>query len=141
MPATSRPPRRRARCPAATPAAPTSRPCTPRRAAARPATAWASHRPPSAPPPAATRPARSEEHTSELQSQFHLVCRLLPEKKRHCLHPAPRSRPTPSAAGPYRRLTSVGLPRPPLAAATAPWFTVRVCLTAPAHLARRLCAT
>src|SRR5689334_24320344 len=24
---------------------------------------------------------RSEEHTSELQSQFHLVCRLLPEKK------------------------------------------------------------
>src|SRR5438309_7994323 len=25
--------------------------------------------------------ARSEEHTSELQSQFHLVCRLLPEKK------------------------------------------------------------
>src|SRR5689334_24009388 len=28
------------------------------------------------------RPAfRSEEHTSELQSQFHLVCRLLLEKK------------------------------------------------------------
>src|SRR6267143_5998261 len=26
-------------------------------------------------------PARSEEHTSELQSQFHLVCRLLLEKK------------------------------------------------------------
>src|SRR5689334_23761117 len=25
--------------------------------------------------------SRSEEHTSELQSQFHLVCRLLPEKK------------------------------------------------------------
>src|SRR5689334_24111532 len=29
---------------------------------------------------------RSEEHTSELQSQFHLVCRLLLEKKK----PAPR---------------------------------------------------
>src|SRR5689334_24863669 len=31
-----------------------------------------------------TRPpaeVRSEEHTSELQSQFHLVCRLLLEKK------------------------------------------------------------
>src|SRR5689334_24543496 len=32
---------------------------------------------------------RSEEHTSELQSQFHLVCRLLLEKKncqtRNCL--------------------------------------------------------
>src|SRR5689334_24789568 len=25
---------------------------------------------------------RSEEHTSELQSQFHLVCRLLREKKK-----------------------------------------------------------
>src|SRR6267143_2876279 len=28
------------------------------------------------------RPFRSEEHTSELQSQFHLVCRLLLEKKK-----------------------------------------------------------
>src|SRR5690554_7401884 len=26
---------------------------------------------------------RSEEHTSELQSRPHLVCRLLPEKKNH----------------------------------------------------------
>src|SRR5689334_23541317 len=29
-----------------------------------------------------TRWSRSEEHTSELQSQFHLVCRLLLEKKK-----------------------------------------------------------
>src|SRR6266481_6788714 len=28
------------------------------------------------------RVERSEEHTSELQSQFHLVCRLLLEKKK-----------------------------------------------------------
>src|SRR5690625_5602823 len=28
-------------------------------------------------------PQRSEEHTSELQSRGHLVCRLLPEKKKH----------------------------------------------------------
>src|SRR5689334_23458500 len=28
---------------------------------------------------------RSEEHTSELQSQFHLVCRLLLEKKKRGL--------------------------------------------------------
>src|SRR2546429_9868013 len=28
------------------------------------------------------RPFRSEEHTSELQSRLHLVCRLLLEKKR-----------------------------------------------------------
>src|SRR5689334_23531620 len=29
---------------------------------------------------------RSEEHTSELQSQFHLVCRLLLEKKKNYKH-------------------------------------------------------
>src|SRR5699024_11971685 len=28
-------------------------------------------------------PGRSEEHTSELQSRFDLVCRLLLEKKKH----------------------------------------------------------
>src|SRR5689334_24826825 len=32
--------------------------------------------------PACRRVPRSEEHTSELQSQFHLVCRLLLEKKK-----------------------------------------------------------
>src|SRR2546422_6369343 len=31
--------------------------------------------------PAATSSSRSEEHTSELQSRLHLVCRLLLEKK------------------------------------------------------------
>src|SRR2546422_5035036 len=31
----------------------------------------------------ADRPGRSEEHTSELQSRLHLVCRLLLEKKKH----------------------------------------------------------
>src|SRR6267154_6624058 len=33
-------------------------------------------------PPAWTCTARSEEHTSELQSPVHLVCRLLLEKKK-----------------------------------------------------------
>src|SRR6266481_7140415 len=33
--------------------------------------------------PAIASGARSEEHTSELQSQFHLVCRLLLEKQHH----------------------------------------------------------
>src|SRR5438309_9325891 len=33
-------------------------------------------------------PDRSEEHTSELQSQFHLVCRLLLEKKKKLVTPA-----------------------------------------------------
>src|SRR5689334_24138371 len=32
------------------------------------------------------RHGRSEEHTSELQSQFHLVCRLLLEKKKKKIH-------------------------------------------------------
>src|SRR6267143_6598136 len=32
--------------------------------------------------PVPCNPPRSEEHTSELQSQFHLVCRLLLEKKK-----------------------------------------------------------
>src|SRR2546422_4456351 len=39
-------------------------------------------RPP--PPPRAAR--RSEEHTSELQSRLHLVCRLLLEKKKKLKH-------------------------------------------------------
>src|SRR2546422_2368682 len=30
--------------------------------------------------------SRSEEHTSELQSRLHLVCRLLLEKKKHVLN-------------------------------------------------------
>src|SRR5689334_24757890 len=33
-------------------------------------------------PTSRTAAGRSEEHTSELQSQFHLVCRLLLEKKK-----------------------------------------------------------
>src|SRR3989449_6676367 len=33
-------------------------------------------------------PGRSEEHTSELQSRLHLVCRLLLEKKKNDLHEA-----------------------------------------------------
>src|SRR3989449_8435458 len=38
---------------------------------------------PNAPkPPAASLVRRSEEHTSELQSRLHLVCRLLLEKKK-----------------------------------------------------------
>src|SRR2546422_2476896 len=33
--------------------------------------------------PVVVRPQRSEEHTSELQSRLHLVCRLLLEKKKY----------------------------------------------------------
>src|SRR5699024_11752641 len=38
-----------------------------------------------APPSCAAVPVRSEEHTSELQSRFDLVCRLLLEKKNNHL--------------------------------------------------------
>src|SRR2546429_1136268 len=37
---------------------------------------------------AAREPRRSEEHTSELQSRLHLVCRLLLEKKKNNNHHA-----------------------------------------------------
>src|SRR5438309_8696437 len=46
-----------------------------RRAPPRALSAWGTAR--------RTSAWRSEEHTSELQSQFHLVCRLLLEKKKH----------------------------------------------------------
>src|SRR3712207_7418416 len=36
-------------------------------------------------PPPPRRLSRSEEHTSELQSRQYLVCRLLLEKKKHCV--------------------------------------------------------
>src|SRR5689334_24306778 len=48
-----------------------------RRPAGGPSRQGANHR---AEPESSSR--RSEEHTSELQSQFHIVCRLLLEKKK-----------------------------------------------------------
>src|SRR2546430_4496161 len=55
--------------------------------------------------PVARQPARSEEHTSELQSQSNLVCRLLLEKKKRKvpnlladLNRAPLCRTIPGAA-------------------------------------------
>src|SRR2546429_3385786 len=41
--------------------------------------------------PAVYKLYRSEEHTSELQSRLHLVCRLLLEKKKRTLQPMPSS--------------------------------------------------
>src|SRR2546430_13498438 len=50
------------------------------------------------------RPPRSEEHTSELQSQSNLVCRLLLEKKKTTnIHTAPLP-PTPSTVPTTSRL-------------------------------------
>src|SRR5699024_11351144 len=44
----------------------------------------------------AAPPLRSEEHTSELQSRFELVCRLLLEKKKKHTEPSSRSESDPS---------------------------------------------
>src|SRR5438067_7285944 len=44
---------------------------------------------------------RSEEHTSELQSRFDLVCRLLLEKKKHSIAPQCHSRKNDDAACAY----------------------------------------
>src|SRR2546427_3547512 len=43
--------------------------------------------------PVAVHPDRSEEHTSELQSQSNLVCRLLLEKKKKSLNRLPSPSP------------------------------------------------
>src|SRR2546422_1584032 len=43
--------------------------------------------------PCAGQLPRSEEHTSELQSRLHLVCRLLLEKKKPCRLGPPRLYP------------------------------------------------
>src|SRR5438309_6161232 len=51
--------------------------------------------------------SRSEEHTSELQSQFHLVCRLPLEKKKRISSPPPTNpTPIPPTTDTTRTLTS-----------------------------------
>src|SRR5438876_7147287 len=51
--------------------------------------------------------ARSEEHTSELQSPVHLVCRLLLEKKKTLHHQRPfDSRKSPRVSVPLRSVIS-----------------------------------
>src|SRR2546430_3195142 len=81
--------------------------------------------------PLINRGDRSEEHTSELQSQSNLVCRLLLEKKKHrwlpawtvsratancqpCLPPQARvPPPAPPLPGPAPPALPPGLPPPP----------------------------
>src|SRR5438309_5384968 len=49
----------------------------------------------------AAKYVRSEEHTSELQSQFHLVCRLLLEKKKNIKQTTQRKQNIITTADPY----------------------------------------
>src|SRR2546422_1674983 len=51
-------------------------------------------------PGGASGHVRSEEHTSELQSRLHLVCRLLLEKKKSSSPPLPPTRSPSRAASP-----------------------------------------
>src|SRR2546429_3813072 len=51
---------------------------------------------------ASSRPTRSEEHTSELQSRLHLVCRLLLEKKKPTTSPLARRNNSPAFHTPTR---------------------------------------
>src|SRR5699024_11411537 len=66
------------------------------------------------------RPGRSEEHTSELQSRFDLVCRLLPEKKNPAQHAerADQRRQSPREGAGERRAETrdLGLRQPERAA-------------------------
>src|SRR5260370_8960679 len=58
-------------------------------------------------PTGAARPtaaARSEEHTSELQSHLNLVCRLLLEKKKHTIDTIPPHNAPQPASLPCNRL-------------------------------------
>src|SRR2546430_10805803 len=66
---------------------------------------------------------RSEEHTSELQSQSNLVCRLLLEKKKHTSSdrdPVPPERPHLRTAAPACALRRVSRRRP--ASTPRPWL-------------------
>src|SRR3712207_7803704 len=51
--------------------------------ARRAASSWTTSRSPASTPRSCAASARSEEHTSELQSRQYLVCRLLLEKKKN----------------------------------------------------------
>src|SRR5438309_4210780 len=77
------------------------------------------------------RPPRSEEHTSELQSQFHLVCRFLLEKKKEPLRSVARVHPS-SAVCRIRALDAPGRPGPPaMRGASAPCGMVTPSYVAP----------
>src|SRR5438552_4692217 len=58
------------------------RPATPRGSSVLRRGEWLALETPGVVPPSSPRVSRSEEHTSELQSPDHLVCRLLLEKKK-----------------------------------------------------------
>src|SRR4051794_4886935 len=67
---------------------------------------------------------RSEEHTSELQSPVHLVCRLLLEKKKTARHPSLTCPPPPRTPPHATRRTvsrhAPGAARPPLCPPSPP---------------------
>src|SRR2546430_6703531 len=81
-----------------------------------------------------TASRRSEEHTSELQSQSNLVCRLLLEKKKKCqfsdsITSVPLSQPSPPSArhlGLSSGLARGRIPAPPLTRISRPLSLIPV---------------
>src|SRR5690348_18148430 len=63
--------------------------------------------PPKPPAAGSAASARSEEHTSELQSPVHLVCRLLLEKKKKKKEPTTNSKNTSIKPKPIVDLTTI----------------------------------
>src|SRR2546430_13150901 len=68
------------------------------------------------PDPTAFWRPRSEEHTSELQSQSNIVCRLLLEKKNPPTPPPPQPPPTTTSSSCFR-------PPPPASRSRCSWST------------------
>src|SRR3989454_2449589 len=73
--------------------------------------------------------ARSEEHTSELQSPCNLVCRLLLEKKKNTL-PIRSEEHTSELQSPCNLVCRLLLEKKKMNACNAPLHPVRSCLTA-----------
>src|SRR5690348_17960897 len=63
---------------------------------------------PTARPAPTAGPVRSEEHTSELQSPVHLVCRLLLEKKKKLVFDVPPIEPPARLPARVRRHEELG---------------------------------
>src|SRR2546430_9174270 len=86
-------------------------------------------------------PTRSEEHTSELQSQSNLVCRLLLEKKKPersatCAQPSTPPRPPPAPRCPA---STAARPSPVRCTSSAHCSTTQHPTPRTDHVARRPC--
>src|SRR2546429_6779408 len=75
------------------------------------------------------RADRSEEHTSELQSRLHLVCRLLLEKNK--IHHTPPSTSTPLQTAPLHSHLPPNRPHHPVKTTSYTWKRITSPWTVP----------